>query len=98
MRSARAPYKRKRCANSTKGSRVHMDRVMGKKRAALVAVAGAWLIAVSALPAWAGAENWNDQEVHWMSYDEGLAAAKKEHRPICLIFYTTWCPHCANYS
>jgi len=27
-----------------------------------------------------------------------LAAAKKEKKPICLIFYTEWCPHCANYS
>jgi len=33
-----------------------------------------------------------------MPYQEGLAAAKKNHRPICLIFYTTWCPHCANYA
>ena len=47
---------------------------------------------------WAGAEDWNDVNVQWMSYEDGLAAAKKEHRPICLIFYTTWCPHCANYS
>ncbi|MFI5396647.1 MAG: thioredoxin family protein [Candidatus Binatia bacterium] len=46
----------------------------------------------------AGVENWNDANVHWMAYDDGLAAAKKSHQPICLIFYTTWCPHCANYS
>lgn len=48
--------------------------------------------------AFAGAENWNDANVRWMSYDDGLAAAKKQHKPICLIFYTSWCPHCANYS
>ena len=47
---------------------------------------------------WAGAEDWNDANIQWMSYEDGLAAAKKDHRPICLIFYTTWCPHCANYS
>jgi protein-disulfide reductase (glutathione) len=47
---------------------------------------------------WAGAEDWNDKGIQWMSYEDGLAAAKKTHRPICLIFYTTWCPHCANYS
>ncbi len=46
----------------------------------------------------AGAENWNDANIRWMSYDNGLAAAKEQHKPICLIFYTTWCPHCANYS
>ena len=43
-------------------------------------------------------ENWNDANIKWMSYDEGLAAAKKDHKPICLIFFTTWCPHCKNYS
>jgi thiol:disulfide interchange protein len=48
--------------------------------------------------AFAGAENWNDGNIRWMSYDDGLAAAKKQHKPICLIFYTTWCPHCANYA
>jgi len=45
-----------------------------------------------------GAEDWNDANIKWMSYDEGLAQAKKAHRPVCLVFYTTWCPHCANYS
>ncbi|MBP1686757.1 MAG: Thioredoxin [Deltaproteobacteria bacterium] len=48
--------------------------------------------------AWAGVEDWNDANIRWMPYQEGLAAAKKNHRPICLIFYTTWCPHCANYA
>jgi protein-disulfide reductase (glutathione) len=46
----------------------------------------------------AGAEDWNDGNIKWMPYEEGLAAAKQNHLPICLIFYTTWCPHCANYS
>lgn len=46
----------------------------------------------------ADVENWNDANIRWMSYDEGLAAAKKDHKPICLIFFTTWCPHCKNYS
>jgi len=46
----------------------------------------------------AGIEDWNDAKVKWMSYDDGLAAAKQEHKPICLIFFTTWCPHCKNYS
>jgi len=43
-------------------------------------------------------ENWNDANIKWMSYDDGLAEAKKSHKPICLIFFTTWCPHCKNYS
>ena len=47
---------------------------------------------------WAGAEDWNDKNIQWMSYEDGLVAAKKNHRPVCLIFYTSWCPHCASYS
>ena len=42
--------------------------------------------------------DWNDAQITWMSYDDGLAAAKKEKKPVLLIFYTEWCPHCANYS
>jgi protein-disulfide reductase (glutathione) len=57
----------------------------------------AGVVAVSQT-SFAGVEDWNDANIHWMSYEDGLAAAKKSHQPICLIFYTTWCPHCANYS
>jgi thiol-disulfide isomerase/thioredoxin len=42
--------------------------------------------------------DWNDAQVAWQPYAEGLAAAKKSGKPICLIFYTEWCPHCQNYS
>jgi protein-disulfide reductase (glutathione) len=56
------------------------------------------VLLLSAGRAFAGAENWNDATIPWMSYDDGLAAAKKQHKPICLIFYTTWCPHCAKYA
>lgn len=45
-----------------------------------------------------GAEDWNDANIQWQSYEDGLAAAKKKKRPICLVFFTTWCPHCANYA
>ena len=68
---------------------------MRKELAVGVAIIG---LLVAAAAAFAGAENWNDANIHWMAYDEGLAAAKKSHQPICLIFYTTWCPHCGNYS
>ena len=27
-----------------------------------------------------------------------LARAKAENKPICLVFYTSWCPHCKAYS
>ncbi len=59
------------------------------------------LLATAALlagaPCWAGGD-WNDAEVLWKPYAEGLAAAKKEKKPVCLVFFTEWCPHCRNYS
>jgi protein-disulfide reductase (glutathione) len=57
-------------------------------------VAGAMLLAARAQ---AGGD-WNDEQIGWKSYEEGLAIAKKERKPICLVFYTEWCPHCRNYS
>ena len=36
-------------------------------------------------------------EVAWKGYEEGLAEAKAAAKPVCLIFYTDWCPHCQNY-
>ena len=59
------------------------------------------LIAVLAMlaPALARAGgDWNDTGVAWQPYEAGLALAKKEKKPVLLIFYTEWCPHCTNYS
>lgn len=42
--------------------------------------------------------DWNDGQIKWQSYDEGLAEAKKTKKPIMLVFFTEWCPHCKNYS
>ena len=61
--------------------------------AALLAVL---LLGVPA-PARAGGD-WNDAQIAWKGHDDGLAAAKKEKKPVCLILYTEWCPHCSNYS
>jgi len=55
------------------------------------------LVLLGAAPARAGGD-WNDREITWQPYADGLAAAKKDKKPVCLIFYTEWCPHCANYS
>ena len=59
-------------------STVHRQRAM---RLALV-VAAALLLAPRAH---AGGD-WNDAQVEWKSYDDGLAAAKKQGKPICMIF------------
>lgn len=56
------------------------------------------MLALRPASAFAGAEDWNDKQIAWKSYDDGLAEAKTTKHPICLIFYTSWCPHCANYA
>lgn len=44
------------------------------------------------------AHDWNENAIAWKPLDEGLTLAKKEKKPVCLIVYTEWCPHCANYA
>lgn len=63
-----------------------------------IALLAGLLVAAGAGAARAGGEDWNDAQIKWVSYADGLKAAKESGKPICLIFYTTWCPHCANYS
>jgi thiol:disulfide interchange protein len=46
----------------------------------------------------ASGETWNASQIDWQPYEAGLAKAKAENKPICLIFYTGWCPHCKTYS
>jgi len=58
-------------------------------------MAGALLLAARA--ARAGGD-WNDQAIKWVPYSDALATAKKQKKPVCLVFYTEWCPHCQNYS
>jgi glutaredoxin len=42
--------------------------------------------------------DWNDAAVEWRGYEAGLAEAKESGKPVCLILYTDWCPHCAKFS
>lgn len=58
-----------------------------------------WMIgiAVCATPSFAGGD-WNDSGIAWQPYEKGVAEAKAEKKPICMVFYTEWCPHCTNYS
>jgi thiol-disulfide isomerase/thioredoxin len=53
---------------------------------------------VAAAAAPSAGEGWNAQHIDWQGYEAGLARAKAENKPICLVFYTSWCPHCRNYS
>lgn len=44
------------------------------------------------------AETWNAAHIDWLPFEAGLERAKAQKKPICLVIYTTWCPHCKNYS
>ena len=57
----------------------------------------AMAVALSLATAHAGGD-WNDKAVGWQAYDAGLARAKQDKKPVMLIIYTEWCPHCTNYS
>ncbi|HZP42560.1 MAG TPA: thioredoxin family protein [Candidatus Binatia bacterium] len=61
-----------------------------------LALAVVLLAAVAGRPALA--HDWNDAGIEWRPYEEGLAAAKQAKKPICLVVFTEWCPHCKNYS
>jgi hypothetical protein len=54
------------------------------------------LLLVSAV-AHAGGD-WNDAGIGWQPYDKALEAAKSSKKPVCLVFFTEWCPHCTNYA
>jgi len=61
------------------------------------ALLAAAVLALTSAPSLAGGD-WNDSAVAWKPYEQGLAEAKEANKPICLVFYTDWCPHCTNYS
>lgn len=63
----------------------------------LLAVLAACAVLLAPLAARA-AHDWNDGQIAWKPYEDGLAAARKDKKPVCLVVYTEWCPHCANYS
>jgi thiol:disulfide interchange protein len=53
--------------------------------------------AAATAPRGAG-ESWNAGQIAWQPYDTGLVLAKTQKKPVCLVFSTTWCPHCKNFS
>jgi hypothetical protein len=44
------------------------------------------------------AAGWNAGEVEWLSFDVATQRARADQSPICLVVYTSWCPHCRNFS
>lgn len=43
-------------------------------------------------------EGWNEAQIHWETYEAGLARAQRESRPVLLVMSATWCGHCRTYS
>jgi thiol-disulfide isomerase/thioredoxin len=43
-------------------------------------------------------DGWNEAQIHWESYADGLARARRESRPVLLVMSATWCGHCRTYS
>lgn len=61
-----------------------------------------WMVfaiaAIAALTMAVAGGDWNDAGVRWEPYDKGISRAKAAKLPVCLVFYTEWCPHCSRYS
>jgi hypothetical protein len=43
-------------------------------------------------------DEWNDKGIAWQPYEAGLALAKKEKKPVCLIFVAPWSERSATYA
>jgi len=68
-------------------------------RAQPVAVAPAVAhVPTAAHPPGARDGEWNGDEISWLDYDAGLARARAEGKPVCLVMHADWCPHCHTYA
>jgi thiol-disulfide isomerase/thioredoxin len=86
-------------ARTARGIGARTARGFGARtgRAALVGALALVSILATMSPLHAGGD-WNDAQIAWQPYDKGLVAAKEEKKPVCLVFFTEWCPHCKSYS
>ncbi len=56
------------------------------------------LLALLCVTRSSAAHDWNDREIRWRPLEAGLAEAKKTRKPVCVVVFTEWCPHCAAYA
>jgi hypothetical protein len=45
-----------------------------------------------------GETYWNDKNIAWNEYNEGMAQAKRERKPAIIIFYSDSCSACRRYK
>ena len=74
-----------------------------RARALVVLSAALWITALNGCMPYTPStaeypSDWNPKQVSWRPYALGLRDAGREHKPIVLVFYTDWCPHCHNFS
>jgi hypothetical protein len=56
------------------------------------------LLATTASAADSAKIDWNDKELHWLSYQQGMAKLKQTGQRGILIVYADWCSTCKAYS
>lgn len=65
-----------------------------RKHFVVVAPAAAALLALTLAAAPADKHIKWESTFPWLGWEDGLAAARESGKPICLLVYTNWCPHC----
>ena len=51
-------------------------------------------LVVTSVPLWPDDENGKKEPISWLTFEQGLAASKKEKKMMVVDFYTTWCGWC----
>ncbi|NIQ90570.1 MAG: thioredoxin family protein [Deltaproteobacteria bacterium] len=46
----------------------------------------------------ASSQQQDQRQVKWLGFNDGLAKARSEDKPIFLEFYTDWCPYCRKFQ
>ena len=46
----------------------------------------------------ASSQQQEQQQVRWLGFNDGLAKARSENKPIFVEFYTDWCPYCRKFQ
>lgn len=64
------------------------------RRTVIAGIASAPLIASPARAGLTTKHGFNDEQIDWLFYDDGLARAQEITRPVLLLAHATWCPYC----